>query len=461
MIKNNTTYLTVISTLFLLSISIFIGCGQANDEESEFTSIFNGKDFSQWRLPNNVEITDDSVIGYTIKDGIITSKTEKVSKRVKNIYTEKEYENYIFRFEFKLDNKANNGLGLRCSNDGSDVAYSNFELQILDNSAYKKLQPYRLHASIYGVLPAKTGALKPVGEWNSQEIYFNGTHLKVTLNGTIVMDSDLTLIKPHGKFAKGLLNARGHICLAGHGPGISFRNLRIKELKNNIAPKTQDNTPPTGFTALFDGKSFDNWKGLMELNKLDNPINRAKASKDDLEKAQKAADESAKAHWSIQDGAMVFDGKGYSLTSTKEYRDYEFYVDWKIENNGDSGIYLHGSPQVQIWDPNNQKALKHGADKGSGGLWNNKKSSKGRFPLVKADKPIGEWNTFFIRMVRGKVTVYLNNKLIVNNVQLDQFWDKGSNEPLEEGQIQLQAHGHKVWFKNIYIKELNPQLSAK
>ena len=214
---------------------------------------------------------------------------------------------------------------------------------------------------------------------------------------------------------------------------------------------TPDNTPPAGFTALFNGKDLAGWKGLLKPP-LDNPYNRAKLSPEELAKAQAEADENMRQHWKVQDGALVFDGKGRSLATVKDYGDFEMWVDWKILPKGDSGLYLRGTPQVQIWDPaaSPQNAV------GSGGLFNNQNHP--RDPLVLADKPIGEWNTFYLRMVGDKVTIYLNGKLVVDHVPLENYWARQSKlgeQPLfPTGQIELQNHGNTLWFKNIYLKEL-------
>lgn len=208
-----------------------------------------------------------------------------------------------------------------------------------------------------------------------------------------------------------------------------------------------DNTPPAGFVALFDGKSLDGWKGLLK-EPLDNPFKRAALSKDELAKAQHEADADMKAHWKVADGALVFDGKGRSLATAKDYGDFEMYVDWKILPEGDSGIYVRGAPQIQIWDP----AAKPAAGLGSGGLYNNKKHPS--TPSAKADKPVGEWNTFWIKMVGDKVWVKLNGQMVVDGVVLENYWDY-SKPIFPTGQIELQNHGNTLWFKNIYIKELH------
>ncbi|MGD9646945.1 MAG: DUF1080 domain-containing protein [Pirellulales bacterium] len=212
------------------------------------------------------------------------------------------------------------------------------------------------------------------------------------------------------------------------------------------AASAADNTPPEGFVALFNGRDLTGWKGLV---KTDNPFKRAALTSAALEAEQEAADELMKEHWSVEDGALVYDGHGRSLCTVKDYGDFELYVDWKIGPGGDSGIYLRGTPQVQIWD----KDQGLGKGVGSGGLFNNKKHPSK--PLVVADHAAGEWNTFFIRMVGDKVTVKLNGKLVVDNVVLDNYWDY--DKPIfPTGQIELQHHGDKLWFKNIYLRELKP-----
>jgi hypothetical protein len=216
-----------------------------------------------------------------------------------------------------------------------------------------------------------------------------------------------------------------------------------------FAEDKRDNTPPEGFVAAFNGKDLTGWKGLLDpKKKLDNPFNRAKLSPEELQKAQAEADENMRAHWKAEDGVLVFDGKGRNLCTAKDYGDFEMWVDWKISPKGDSGIYLRGSPQVQIWDVANANA-----SVGSGGLYNNKDKKNPSKPTEKADNPVGEWNTFWIKMVGDKVWVKLNGKLVVDGVTLENYWDY-SKPIFPTGDIQLQNHGNTLWFKNIYIKEL-------
>ncbi len=205
------------------------------------------------------------------------------------------------------------------------------------------------------------------------------------------------------------------------------------------------NQPPKGFVALFNGKDLRGWKGLLK-GPYDNPAKRATLTPEELQKLQKEADEDMRAHWKIEDGALVFDGKGRSLCTAKDYGDFEMLVDWKIRKNGDSGIYLRGSPQVQIWDTDRPSA-----GVGSGGLYNNKKHESK--PKKKADKPVGEWNTFRIFMMGELVTVILNGELVVDNVVMENYWEP--DKPIyPTGQIELQNHGNTLYFRNIFIREI-------
>jgi len=206
----------------------------------------------------------------------------------------------------------------------------------------------------------------------------------------------------------------------------------------SLVGQAKDNTPPEGFTALFNGKDLTGWQGLVELPKRDKDPEKYAAQ-------IKAANEKYLPHWTVKDGVINYDGKGQSLQTVKDYGDFEMLVDWKIPPKGDSGIYLRGNPQVQIWDPEKNKGI------GSGGLYNNKPPNNN--PLKLADKPIGEWNHFRIVMKGDKVSVWLNEVLVVDNIPLENYWKKGDPLP-EKGPIELQHHGDHLEFKNIYIKEL-------
>jgi hypothetical protein len=226
-----------------------------------------------------------------------------------------------------------------------------------------------------------------------------------------------------------------------------------------------DNKPPEGFTALFNGKDLAGWQGHIDMGE------RKKVTGDALEKLKADRNKLMAETWFVKDGVIhhvpkIVDVKGKpqkrgcSLQTTKDYGDFEWHVDWKIEKAGDSGLYLRGQPQVQIWDSDNlSEGLKADWHTGSGGLWNNPlpkgvdPKSIGKVPLKKADKPVGEWNAFKIIMKGDKVTIHLNGELVVDNATLPNFWEKGQPLPAT-GPLELQYHGDKLWFKNIYIKEL-------
>jgi lysophospholipase L1-like esterase len=197
---------------------------------------------------------------------------------------------------------------------------------------------------------------------------------------------------------------------------------------------------PVGYAPMFNGKDLSGWRGLV-----DDPEKRAAMTPEELAAKYVEADAHAAAHWHVEaDGTLYFDGGGSHLCTPRWYEDFEMLVDWKIEPKGDSGIYLRGTPQVQIWDPAQWP-------QGSGGLYNNKLGPAD--PLVLADNPIGEWNTFHIKMVGPDVTVYLNDKLVVDKQPLENYWNR--EKPIYPSeQIELQAHGTKVWWKNIYIREI-------
>lgn len=225
------------SNLFfcLLTASvIFISCASSKntldnqlskkEKQQGYQLLFDGKSMNQW-----TGATDT----YLPENGTITIHPEKGSGG--NLYTKKEYSDFDFRFEFKLTAGANNGIGIRAPLEG-DAAYVGMEIQILDNKAaeYKDLHPYQYHGSIYGVVPAKRGYLKPVGDWNTEEIIANGPKIKVILNGTVITDADITKAREDGtmdgKQHPGLKRDKGHIGFLGHGSVVQFRNIRVKEL---------------------------------------------------------------------------------------------------------------------------------------------------------------------------------------------------------------------------------------
>ena len=376
-----------------------------------------------------------------------------------NPITEKEYGNFILRLEFLMPENGNNGLGIRTPDSRVDAAYFGMcELQLLDDggSAYydaekkaDKLKPYQYTGSIYGIVPSRrdnvdkqiwgkdknfTGGgsyVRKPGMWNFEEVKVIGSEIEVYLNGYLITKGDVSQWKgdgdtPDGKKHPGLHRTRGFITFCGHGSDVKFRNVRIKELPDDakmgaVCPK-QRMACPKGFTAYFDGDETDLpefWKGVTTEEKFDNPVVRQAATSEKRAEMQKIADKGRDEHWHVRNGNLYFDGYrgGYSLATKEDYEDFEMWADWRIMSiTGDSGLYLRGSPQVQIWDAHNQWNI------GSGGLYNNQKNPSKALKI--ADKLVGDWNRFHVIMRGDKVTVWLNGELVVDNVTLENYWDR-------------------------------------
>ena len=221
--------------------------------------------------------------------------------------------------------------------------------------------------------------------------------------------------------------------------------------------KEETNKAPEGFVALFNGETLAGWRGMPHYDP------RQLAAMTEEKRAAQFAEwtEDARKHWSVQGGDLVNDGHGAYLTTEKDFGDIELLIDYKTVALADSGIYLRATPQVQIWD-STKEGGKHnlGADKGSGGLWNNSPGAPGKDPLVLADKPFGEWNSLRIIQIGARTTVYLNGKLVVDNAPMENYFDRSS--PLfARGPIQLQTHGGEIRWKNIYLREIPPDEANK
>ena len=233
------SYLLQITALAAAAVLPAVAAGIQPPVEAGFTRLFNGKDLTGWVYGQRASGAENkSGKGYQIEDGVLFSTKDDGG----NLYTEKEYSDFVFRFDFRLTENANNGIGIRAPLAG-DAAYVGIEIQVLDDggSQYTKLQPYQYHGSIYGMVPPKRGFQKPVGEWNSEEITAQGRHITIKLNGTTIVDANLDdvkdpemlrthrdLSKPEG--SRGIANTKGHIGFLGHGARVEFRNIRIKEL---------------------------------------------------------------------------------------------------------------------------------------------------------------------------------------------------------------------------------------
>jgi hypothetical protein len=428
-------------------------------EGAGFMCLFDGKTLNGW--------TEMHKFGpsYFVTNGVIASPPDAGN----DLVTDKAFSDFVLRMDFKLTPGANNGVGIRTPFENESLTYNGNEIQILDDddAQYANLEPGQYCGSLYKIFAAKRGALKKLGEWNHYEITVVGRHFKIVLNGMTIVDDNVNNVTDQEviRIHPGMLRDRGHIALLGHSSYCEFRNICIKDLSCGRATTTRpegnspalfdspghfyvdrkpDNTAPEGFTRLFNGRDLSGWKGLVA-----SPPKRATMSSEEMAAAQAKADQRMRDHWKAEKGIIVFDGKGDNLCTARDYGDFEMLVDWKIPPKGDSGIYLRGTPQVQIWETNSPGQFTK--PDGSGGLWNNQKNP--RRALRYADNPVGQWNRFRILMVGQKVHVFLNNQLVVNNTTLENYWEP-AKAIYSNGQIELQNHGGPLWFKNIYIREI-------
>ncbi len=211
-------------------------------------------------------------------------------------------------------------------------------------------------------------------------------------------------------------------------------------------------TPPAGFRAIFNGRDLTGWYGL-------NPHSGAKLTGDKKEENLKQQRAQFAEHWTVENGELVNDGHGPYATTEEEFGDIEFLIEYKTVPKADSGIYLRGTPQVQIWDwnqvfdPKNPTRRPH---LGSGGLFNNAPDAPGRDPLVLADKPFGEWNQFRIRQIGDRTWVWLNDKVVVDGAVMENYWDRTKPLPAK-GPIMLQTHGGEIRWRNLFVREITQQ----
>jgi len=227
------------SGLTLAAIILFMGATTPRAQDEGFTPLFNGKDLSGWVYGRRGDGTENRTgKGYQVENGVLVTTKEDGG----NLFTEKQYADFVLRFDFKLTENANNGIGIRAPLVG-DAAYVGMEIQVLDDSGseYRNLRPAQYHGSIYQMFPATRGHQKPVGEWNVEEITVQGRKIVVKLNGTTITEGNLNdvkdeallathrdLSKPEG--SRGIANTTGHIGLLGHGTRVEFRNIRVKPL---------------------------------------------------------------------------------------------------------------------------------------------------------------------------------------------------------------------------------------
>ncbi len=213
-----------------------------------------------------------------------------------------------------------------------------------------------------------------------------------------------------------------------------------------------DPTPPEGFRAIFNGHDLTGWYGL-------NPHSVVKLEGEKKDAALKKMRDEFAQHWHIENGELINIGTGPYATTAEEFGDIELRLEYKTVPHADSGIYLRGTPQVQIWD-NTQVFDPKKPDRkphlGSGGLFNNTPNTPGRDPALAADKPFGEWNTFRIRQLGARTWVWLNDKLVVDGAVMENYWDKTQPLPAK-GPIMLQTHGGEIRWRNLFVREITAE----
>lgn len=229
---------------------------------------------------------------------------------------------------------------------------------------------------------------------------------------------------------------------------LSFAVVCLSLVPIRAIPPAAD--PPAGFAALFNGRDLTGWYGLPQID----PAKLAAMSADERAQKRAADDLEFRKHWRVESGELVNDGDGPFATTDRDYGDIELRLQYRTVARADSGVYLRGTPQVQIWDTTEAGGKwKNGADKGSGGLWNNSPGAAGKDPLTHADKPFGEWNTLRVVQAGERTWVWLNGTLTVDGARMENFWDRTSPLP-KAGPIQLQTHGGEIRWRNVLLRKL-------
>ena len=451
-------------TAIAASQMVLSGCctaqsGYAEQFDEGFVSLFNGDSFLTWEGDLDAFASEKNpYVGVRRKEPLYSDGYAIVYKpapdgKPRSIRTKKTYGDFVLRFDYYMPSNGTAEVGLRASAGNGGVT-----IALADDFGYEKggLAADRFSGSLVGLKASRrelnerldykreTGNTysKPAERWNMVEVRAIGDSVKVMLNGEFVSEAKL----PEG------WGKNGSIRLTGGKMAVKWMHLRVKRVSPDWRPDgcAKLNTAPEGFRALFDGKTLRGWKGVTNEDNFHRPWVRHAATAEKRAEMQKKADELMRKFWVVRDGALYFDGKkgGYSLATDRDYGDYELYADWRLLSvQGDSGIYLRGVPQVQIWDAHNMWHL------GSGGLYNNKSGE--RHAMSIADKEIGDWNRFYVKIKGDRVTVRLNGVTVVDDIALENSSAKQFPGPIPAvEQMELQCHGDPIEFRNIYIREL-------
>ncbi len=415
--------MTTIPRFAAMAIGVlFVSLNPLKADDEGFYDLFNGKDLSGWTGGDA-----------SVEDGVLVSRDG-------NTMTEAIFANYQLEFEFRLPAGGNNGIGIHYPGEG-DAAFTGMEIQILDDShpRYEGLRDDQYHGSLYTLAAARRASLKPVGDWNHQRISVLGSVILVEVNGETTLRANLDDLNRLHPDHEGAMRRSGHIALLGHNSEVGFRNIRIREIPPSA---NESNVRAQGYKPLFDGKSLDGWNHDPGQN-----------------------------HWHALPGILRHTGEAGDpphLWTKEEYGDFTMVFDWRWAQRGelmqrpnilpdgsigderheveelDSGVFVRGEikSQVNLW---NWPA-------GSGEVWGYRNDESmpaevraAATPLLKADRPLGEWNRMMIIMKGDVLNVVLNGRQVIRDARLP-------GVP-ESGAIGLQHHGEAIDFANLWIKE--------
>ena len=407
---------------WLALAGILVGC-RTSVPDRGFRPVFDQASLAAWDcLPGGAG-------AFELREGILGSRPGREGR----LFSEREYGDFVLRFEFQGEKGATCGLALRAASE-PEPGVMGIEVQLGAGWAQGG-ETLGGHGTVVGFGAREGGYSRGPESWNQQEIICEGRRVRSILNGRLIQDLDMNEYPRPEVFLRrpGLLREKGKIGLVARGGRVMLRGLSIKEMPRPYLV----NMAPDGFRRLFDGRSLRNWQGLVG-----DPPTRAAMSVGEAKVARIQADHRMTQNWEVRDGALIYRGSGFdNLCTREEFGNFELLLEWQIREGSDSGVYLRGCPQVQIWD----------RPSGSGGLFNNEVHASQ--PLKRADRYPGSWNRFRIVMVGERVTVLLNDELVVHDVVMENYWER-TLPVYARGPVELQAHETPVAFRNIYIREL-------